>query len=95
MRVSDAAALRQFHAALLQWCAAHLPAVRPENRPFTPHLTLATRDLPPAQVPALRELFAARAYSGSFAVHSLMLFRHDGQQWQPRATFELAQAPGA
>lgn len=94
VHVSDAAALAQFHAALMAWCAAHLPAVRPETRPFTPHLTLATRDLPPAQVPALREQFAARAYAAEFAVHRLTLFRHDGQHWQARATFEL-RGPGA
>jgi 2'-5' RNA ligase len=94
VRVSEAGALRQFHAALLDWCQVHLPAVKPENRPFTPHLTLATRDLPPAQVPALRAQFAARSYAGTFAAHTLTLFRHDGQNWQPRATFELAGAIG-
>ncbi|MDO7849176.1 2'-5' RNA ligase family protein [Hymenobacter sp. M29] len=89
VRVSEAQALQAFHAALMRWSQIHLPEVRPENRPFTPHLTLATRDLPPAQVPTLRELFAARTYIGTFAVRTFTLFRHDGQQWQPRATFEL------
>ena len=94
VRVSEADALQAFHAALMAWCQAHLPAVRPESRPFTPHLTLATRDLPPAQVPALREFFQVRSYAGSFAVQAITLFRHDGQQWQPRATFALAQDQG-
>jgi 2'-5' RNA ligase len=89
VRVSEGAALRAFHARLLAWCAAHLPQVRPENRPYTPHLTLATRDLPPAQVPQLRQLFGGRAYTAAFVVQQLTLFRHDGQVWQPRATFEL------
>ncbi|MBF9140309.1 2'-5' RNA ligase family protein [Hymenobacter properus] len=89
VHVSEAEALQSFHAALMAWCKAHLPEVQPENRPFTPHLTLATRDLPPAQVTALREQFAARSYTGTFTVHNITLFRHDGQQWQPRATFEL------
>lgn len=89
VRVSGAEPLRAFHAALMAWCKTHLPAVKPENRPFTPHLTLATRDLPPALVPALQAQFAARSYAGTFAVHRLTLFRHDGQHWQPRATFEL------
>lgn len=90
VHVGEGAALRAFHARLLAWCATHLPQVRPENRPYTPHLTLATRDLPPAQVPALRALFAGRRYAAAFAVTQLTLFRHDGQQWQPRATFSLA-----
>lgn len=97
VRVSAEAALRALHARLLAWCAAHLPQVRPENRPYTPHLTLATRDLPPAQVPALRQLFAGRPYAAVFAVTQLTLFRHDGQQWQPRANFWLgaSSAPKA
>ncbi|MDO7884712.1 2'-5' RNA ligase family protein [Hymenobacter cheonanensis] len=84
--VSEGDALRALHARLLAWCATHLPQVRPENRPYTPHLTLATRDLPPAQVPALRQLFAGRHYAAAFVAAQLTLFRHDGQQWQPRAT---------
>lgn len=89
VHVREHAALRAFQARLLAWCATHLPQVRPENRPYTPHLTLATRDLLPAQVPELRRLFGGRAYAATFAVRQLTLFRHDGQQWQPRATFEL------
>ncbi|MDB5268188.1 MAG: 2-5 ligase family protein [Hymenobacter sp.] len=95
VRVSESEALQAFHAALMDWCRTHLPEVAPENRPFTPHLTLATRDLPPAQVPALQKQFAARSYAGTFAVRNITLFRHDGQQWQPRATFELSRAAGA
>ncbi|WP_345072591.1 2'-5' RNA ligase family protein [Hymenobacter fastidiosus] len=81
VRVTEAAALRSCHAALLAWCATRLPAVAPEARPFTPHLTLATRDLPAAQVPALRQDFAARTFAATFEVRTLTLFRHDGQQW--------------
>lgn len=89
VRVSEGAALRAFHARLLAWCAARLPQVRPENRPYTPHLTLATRDLPPAQVPALRQLFGGRTYAAAFAVRQFTLFRHEGRQWEPRATWAL------
>lgn len=94
VRVREGTALRALQARLLAWCATHLPQVRPENRPYTPHLTLATRDLPPAQVPALRELFAGRAYAAAFAVTQLTLFRHDGRQWEPRATFALGRPGG-
>ncbi|GAB3295922.1 2'-5' RNA ligase family protein [Hymenobacter humi] len=90
VHVSDAVGIKAFHAALMDWCATHLPEVKPENRPFTAHLTLATRDLPPAQVPELRQHFAARSYAAVFEVHTITLFRHDGRQWQPRATFELS-----
>lgn len=89
VRVVAAEALRALHAGLRAWCAAHLPEVPPATRPYTPHLTLATRDLPPAQMPELRQLFAERAYAATFAVAGLTLFRHDGQQWQPRPTIAL------
>ncbi|MBJ6108447.1 2'-5' RNA ligase family protein [Hymenobacter sp. BT523] len=89
VRVSEPGAIGALHARLVAWCAAHLPEVPTESRPFTPHLTLATRDLPPAQVPALRELFAARPYAAEFVVNRLTLFRHSGQLWEPRAAFDL------
>lgn len=94
VQVSEAAAVRACHAALTDWCARHLPEVPRESRPFTPHLTLATRDLPAAQVPELRRLFAARSYAAAFEVRQLTLFRHDGQQWQVRATIELVGGTG-
>ncbi|GGF09984.1 2'-5' RNA ligase family protein [Hymenobacter cavernae] len=92
VHVSEATALKTFHAALTDWCATHLPEVPRENRAFTPHLTLATRDLPVAQVPELKQLFAARSYAASFAVQNFTLFRHNGQQWQPRGTFDLGRS---
>lgn len=82
VQVVQETALREMHAALLQWCARLLPAIRPEKRPFTPHMTLATRDLPPPLVPALQQEFAQRHYTNSFPVSALRLFRHNGQQWE-------------
>lgn len=89
VRVIEDAALQGLHAALLARCRVELPEIPLEKRPFTPHMTLATRDLPPAQVPALQADFATRRYAASFLVTALTLFRHDGQQWQPRQVFEL------
>lgn len=94
VHVSGARPLVEFQAALQTWCRQHLPEVVPESRPFTPHFTLATRDLPPAQVPALQQQFAARSYVAAFEVRCLTLFRHDGRQWQPRATVPLGAVPG-
>ncbi|WP_045689706.1 2'-5' RNA ligase family protein [Hymenobacter sp. AT01-02] len=92
VHVSEPRAVQAFHARLTAWCAQHLPEVPRENRPFTPHLTLATRDLPSAQVPELRQLFAGQTYAATFPVNNFTLFRHNGQQWQPRATFRLGGA---
>jgi len=89
VRVTEAAALCEFHAALTAYCAEYLPAVPPESRPFTPHMTLATRDLPAAQVPALQQDFAARRFTARFEVRTITLFRHDGQQWVRVEEFAL------
>ena len=89
VRVTEAEAVQSFHADLVGWCAARLPHIPREARPFTPHMTLATRDLPPSQVPELRQLFKARTYTASFLATSLQLFRHNGQQWQPIEEFGL------
>ncbi|OON70373.1 hypothetical protein B0919_04755 [Hymenobacter sp. CRA2] len=90
VHVAQAEALEQLHAALVARCRADLPEVPHETRPFTAHMTLATRDLPPAQVPALKQDFAARRYAATFLVTSLVLFRHDGRQWQALHEFALA-----
>jgi 2'-5' RNA ligase len=89
VRVTQATAVQNFHAALSAWCAARLPNIPREARTFTPHMTLATRDLPPSQVPMLRQLFQARSYAATFEISSLQLFRHDGQRWQSQEEFNL------
>jgi 2'-5' RNA ligase len=89
VRVTQTDSLKAFHAALIHWCANRLPTIPREARAFTPHMTLATRDLPPNQVPALRQLFKARSYAATFLASSLQLFRHDGQQWQPVDEFDM------
>ncbi|WP_162910567.1 2'-5' RNA ligase family protein [Hymenobacter oligotrophus] len=91
VHVSEAEALKHLHAALVRFCKAELPTIPHEKRPFTPHMTLATRDLPPEQVPALKQDFEQRSYAATFAVTALVLFRHDGRQWQPVQEFHLGQ----
>ena len=89
VRVTAAANLRACHADLMGWCAARLANIPLETRPFTPHMTLATRDLPPDQVPVLRQLSQARSYTATFEASSCHLFRHDGQRWQPIDEFKM------
>ncbi|WP_303311404.1 2'-5' RNA ligase family protein [Hymenobacter sp. BT730] len=68
-------------------CAAWLPKAVNKQRPFTPHMTLATRDLPARLVPQLKQQYAQQHFQASFPVENMTLFRHDGQQWQPIHTF--------
>ncbi|RPD48708.1 2'-5' RNA ligase family protein [Hymenobacter sediminis] len=89
VHVAEAEAVQRLHAALYQWCATRLPEVPAPTRPFVPHVTLATRDLPPAQVPTLRAEFAQRTYAATAVWNELVLFRHDGHKWQARETLQL------
>lgn len=62
VRVTHDAGLQQLHAALYAQLRLELPAVPQPTRPFVPHVTLATRDLPPDLVPGLQQEFAGRTY---------------------------------
>lgn len=89
VHVSRPAAVQALHQALYAWCATQLPAVPAPTRPFVPHVTLATRDLPPDMTAALYEEFRQRTYAASASWHELVLFRHDGRKWQPLETLHL------
>ncbi|TGD80497.1 2'-5' RNA ligase family protein [Hymenobacter wooponensis] len=89
VQVVNAEPLLELHAALQAWCAHRLPTIQPENRPFTPHMTLATRDLPPSEVPKLQQEFNQREYAATFEIKALQLFRHSGQQWEKIGEFTL------
>ena len=89
VQVTAATALRQLQVALRHYCTHALPTIPLDARPFTPHMTLATRDLPPALVPELRHDFAARPYKATFQVTSFQLFRHDAHHWHTLETFPL------
>ncbi|GAB3292583.1 2'-5' RNA ligase family protein [Hymenobacter tenuis] len=91
VRVIEQEPLQQLHAALYRWCAVHLPTVPKETRPFVPHMTLATRDLPPNMVPELRQDFASRTYRASAELRELVLYRHDGRVWQERELVRLGE----
>ncbi|RSK24071.1 2'-5' RNA ligase family protein [Hymenobacter metallilatus] len=87
--VTQTDGVQALYAALYQHCRQHLPAVPVPTRPFVPHVTLATRDLPAAQVPALQALFAERSYAAHLELTELALFRHDGRAWQLLQKFGL------
>ena len=89
VEVAENNALQQLHADLHRLCTQNLPTVPEPRRPFVPHVTLATRDLPPHAVPALQLEFAERHYQGQGWLSELVLFRHDGQQWQTQTTVTL------
>ncbi|MCR5886267.1 2'-5' RNA ligase family protein [Hymenobacter sp. J193] len=88
--VNSPGILKDFNQRLAQWCRLHQLNISLENRPFTPHMTLATRDLPADNVPELQKIFAARNYAAQFPVQQLTLFEHDGKSWEVAAEFHLS-----
>lgn len=89
VRVVPDAALPQLHSALVAWCQQQLPVVPAPRWSFVPHVTIATRDLPPTLVPALRQAFVNRPYAARGRLQTLALFRHSGREWQEVARFVL------
>lgn len=55
--------------------------LRPDNRPFHPHMTVAFRDLPVQRFPAAWAYFAGISYERTFTASGLTLLRHTGAGW--------------
>lgn len=58
-----------------------------QNCPFTPHMTVAFRDLKPAQFSRAWLEFEQRPFEARFTAKELTLLKHDGQKWQISAQF--------
>ncbi len=56
----------------------HIPS---DNRPFTPHMTVAFRDLTKANFHLAWSEFIHRSFEFEFFATSLTLLRHNGQRW--------------
>ncbi len=80
----------QRHMSLL----LNLQATTAPPRPFVPHITVAFRDLRPAQFRAAWPQFQSRPFQGSFLASALTLLAHDGRRWQVFAEFSFSAAKG-
>lgn len=56
--------------------------IRPEPRPFHPHMTVAFRDLSQQIYPEAWAYFSALSYERSFTATALTLLRHTGRRWE-------------
>ena len=74
--------LRQLKADCDGWFAAR-PGyrVKPERRPYHPHITITTRDLPPGAFAEAWAHFAKKPFEESWTVRDISLLRHNGQSW--------------
>lgn len=68
-------AFRHFHQALG-------PALRPDDRPFHPHVTIATRDLRPSAFVAAWEYFSRQTFEARFTGARISLLKLFPGQWQ-------------
>lgn len=56
--------------------------MKPETRPFHPHITVASRDLQKRNFAEAWEYFRNKIYSASFTVNGVTLLRHSGAKWE-------------
>lgn len=65
--------------------------VKKENRPFHPHVTLATRDLYKKSFYAAWEIFEEKKYEALWTVNSISLLRHNKKNWDVIFTSQFPQ----
>jgi 2'-5' RNA ligase len=54
----------------------------PDNYSFTPHITLAFRDLDARYMPDITSVLGNREYAAAFIVDEIDILKHDGKRWQ-------------
>lgn len=62
------------------------------TRPFTPHLTVAFRDLTKENFRAAWPEFAQRSLNFDFMAENLTLLIHDGKRWNVKSEFDFHPA---
>jgi 2'-5' RNA ligase len=63
-----------------------------ENRPFHPHITIATRDLHKKDFAEAWPHFQEREFRETFAADGLSLLKHNGRAWDVVFTAPLASS---
>jgi 2'-5' RNA ligase len=59
------------------------------DRPYRPHMTLAHRDVTPAQFKQIWEYYAELEFSASFEVDRFWILRHEMHGWVKEEMFDL------
>lgn len=87
----NTAALNDLQKNIIQKIPAAFPGLSIESTDshFTPHLTVAYRDLKPDKYDVAWEYYKNRQYDAVFTVESFCLLRHDGVRWNIVATKSL------
>jgi 2'-5' RNA ligase len=56
--------------------------IKPETRPFHPHITIASRDLQKRKFAEAWEHFKNKTYQASFTADGITMLRHSGIKWE-------------
>lgn len=64
-------------------------AIKQEERPFHPHVTIANRDLHKEDFPEAWRHFQQINYEAAFTADAISLLRHNGQTWEIAGSFAL------
>jgi 2'-5' RNA ligase len=83
--------LNQLQADLHRFCKIELNLFNAQYRdlPFSPHLTVAFRDLRKEQFALAWQEFQHKSFSGEFEVNKITLLKHSGSYWQPFKDFHF------
>ncbi len=86
--------LLTLQAELTAWLETRVGIIdaRARSRAFTPHMTVAFRDLNAQNFEAARSEFQMRSLALDFWATSLTLLQHDGQGWQIARTFRFGNS---
>ena len=89
--VEDPAPMQALHADLQEYVQNEMGFSnrKGNNNRFTPHMTVAYRDLTPDNFEMAWKEFRNRAFDYSFEVNSIYLLKHDYKQWQPFYEFNF------
>lgn len=68
--------------------------LKKEHRPFHPHITLATRDIKPADFLAAWALYGHRQFEHGWKAEGVSLLRHNGKHWEVIETAGLNGVSG-
>lgn len=82
-------ALRNLHKHLLSWLSKHLDIYdkREWSRSYSPHMTIAHRDLKQQHFHGAWQEFQQRELAHIYKVESMILLKHNGKHWEEYKEF--------
>jgi 2'-5' RNA ligase len=91
IKPADSISLVLLQRELVNSFAALEPAiVQPIDKNFTPHMTIAYRDLTPANFEKAWEEYSHKEFEEQFEINAVHLLQHNGRQWNIMASKALA-----